>query len=45
MTPRVMAMLTGLVITVLVLVAAHAGWGLIWLLVPALLIARRAVCS
>jgi Domain of unknown function (DUF1707) len=44
-TPPVMAALTGLVITALVLVAAHAGWGLIWLLVPALLIARRSICS
>jgi hypothetical protein len=45
MTPRVMAMLTGLAITAVVLIAAHSGWGLIWLLVPALLIARRSVCS
>jgi hypothetical protein len=44
-TPRAMAALTGLAITALVLVAAHAGWGMIWLLVPALLIARRSVCS
>lgn len=44
-TPPVMTALTGLAITALVLVAAHAGWGLIWLLVPALLIARRSICS
>ena len=44
-TPRVMAMLTGLAITAVVLIAAHSGWGLIWLLVPALIIARRSVCS
>jgi hypothetical protein len=24
--------------------AVHGGWGLIWLLLPALLIARRAHC-
>jgi hypothetical protein len=24
---------------------AHSGWGLIWLLVPALIIARRSVCA
>jgi hypothetical protein len=40
-----MTALTGLVITALVLVVAHGGWGLIWLLVPALLIARRSICS
>jgi Domain of unknown function (DUF1707) len=44
-TPPVMAALTGLAITALVLVVIHGGWGLIWLLVPALLIARRSVCS
>jgi hypothetical protein len=44
-TPPVMAALTGLAITAVVLIAAHSGWGLIWLLVPALLIARRSVCS
>jgi len=44
-TPPIMAALTGLVITALVLVVAHGGWGLIWLLVPALLIARRSICS
>jgi hypothetical protein len=44
-TPRVMAALTGLAITAVVLIAAHSGWGLIWLLVPALIIARRSVCS
>jgi hypothetical protein len=37
--------LAGLAIAALVLVVATGGWGLIWLLVPALLIARRAVCS
>ncbi len=37
--------LAGLVIAALVLAIAFGGWGLIWLLVPALLIARRVVCS
>ena len=37
--------LAGLVIAALVLAIAFGGWGLIWLLVPALLIARRSVCS
>ena len=40
-----MTALTGIVIAALVLVVAHGGWGLIWLLVPALLIARRSVRS
>ena len=44
-TPPIMIALTGLVITALVLVVAHGEWGLIWLLVPALLIARRSICS
>ncbi len=43
--PPLMTALTGLVIAALVLVVAHGGWGLIWLLVPALLIARRSICS
>ncbi len=43
--PPLMAALTGLVIAALVLVVAHGGWGLIWLLGPALLIARRSICS
>jgi hypothetical protein len=42
--PPIMTVLTGLAIAALVLVVAHAGWGLIWLLVPALLIARRSIC-
>lgn len=42
--PPIKTALTGLVIAALVLVVAHAGWGLIWLLVPALLIARRSIC-
>ncbi len=37
--------LAGLAVIALVLVLAHAGWGMIWLLVPALIIARRSVCS
>ena len=41
--PPLMTALTGLVIAALVLVVAHGGWGLIWLLVPALLIARRSI--
>jgi hypothetical protein len=37
--------LGGLAIAAVVLViAVHGGWGLIWLLLPALLIARRALC-
>jgi hypothetical protein len=44
-TPPLKTALTGLVIAALVLVVATGGWGLIWLLVPALLIARRLVCS
>lgn len=44
-TPPVRAAITGLVITALVLAVTHGGWGLIWLLVPALLIARRSICS
>jgi uncharacterized protein DUF1707 len=43
--PPVRTALAGLVIAALVLAVAFAGWGLIWLLVPALLITRRAVCS
>jgi hypothetical protein len=42
--PPIMTAITGLVIAALVLVAAYGGWGLIWLLVPALLIARRSIC-
>jgi hypothetical protein len=43
--PAPAAALVGLVIAAMVLVhAVHAGWGLIWLLVPALLIARRVIC-
>ena len=37
--------LAGLVIAALVLTVAFGGWGLIWLFVPALLIARRVACS
>ncbi len=44
-TPPVRAALAGLVITALVLAVTHGGWGMIWLLVPALLIARRSICS
>jgi Domain of unknown function (DUF1707) len=43
--PPLMTALGVLVIAALVLAVAHGGWGLIWLLVPALLIARRSVCS
>jgi hypothetical protein len=45
MAPPFRPALAGLVIAALVLAVAFGGWGLIWLLVPALLIARRAVCS
>src|SRR5436309_965972 len=39
------AVLVGLAIAAVILVhAVHGGWGLIWLLWPALLIARRAFC-
>ena len=39
------AALAGLAIAAVILVhAVHGGWGLIWLLLPALLIARRALC-
>src|SRR6478735_3977342 len=39
------AALAGLAIAAVILVhAVHGGWGLIWLLWPALLIARRAFC-
>jgi hypothetical protein len=37
--------LAGLAIAAVVVGVATGGWGLIWLLVPALLITRRAVCS
>jgi hypothetical protein len=33
-----------LVVGALVLAVAYGGWGLIWLLVPAMLIARRSAC-
>jgi Domain of unknown function (DUF1707) len=43
--PATAAGLAGLAIAAVVLVhAVHGGWGLIWLLLPALLIARRALC-
>jgi DUF1707 SHOCT-like domain len=43
--PPPVAMLAGLGIAVAVLVnVAHVGWGLIWLLLPALLVARRLIC-
>jgi hypothetical protein len=39
------AALAGLAMAAIVLIhAVHGGWGLIWLLLPALLIARRAHC-
>lgn len=39
------AALAGLAIAAVVLVhAVHGGWGLIWLLWPALFIARRVIC-
>jgi len=41
-TPRLILTLAGVGIVTAVLVgAAHGGWGMIWLLVPALMIARR----
>jgi hypothetical protein len=43
--PATAAVLAGLAIAAVVLVhAVHGGWGLIWLLWPALLIARRVIC-
>jgi Domain of unknown function (DUF1707) len=43
--PATAAALAGLAIAAVVLVhAVHGGWGLIWLLLPALLIARRVIC-
>jgi len=43
--PALTAALAGLAIAAVVLVhAVHGGWGLIWLLLPALLIARRVIC-
>ena len=39
------AALAGIGIAVVVLFAAHTGLGLIWLLIPALIIARRTFCS
>jgi Domain of unknown function (DUF1707) len=41
MTPPIMAVL---VVGGLVLAVAYGGWGLTWLLVPAMLIARRSAC-
>jgi hypothetical protein len=43
--PALTAALAGLAIAAVVLVhAVHGGWGLIWLLLPVLLIARRVIC-
>ena len=43
--PPSIAALAGLAIAAVVLVnVAYGGWGLIWLLLPALLIARRLIC-
>jgi Domain of unknown function (DUF1707) len=43
--PPVTAVLVGIGITAAVLVdVAHGNWGFIWLLLPALLIARRLTC-
>ena len=44
-TPPPIAVLAGIGITVAVLVnVVHVGWGLIWLLLPVLLVARRLTC-
>jgi hypothetical protein len=44
--PPAIAALVGIGIAAVVLVnAANAGWGLIWLLLPALLIVRRLTCG
>jgi hypothetical protein len=43
--PALTAGLPGLAIAAVVLVhMVHGGWGLIWLLLPVLLIARRVIC-
>ena len=43
--PALTAALAGLAIAAVVVVhAVHGGWGLIWLLLPVLLIARRVLC-
>ena len=43
--PALTVTLAGFAIAAVVLVhAVHGGWGLIWLLLPALLIARRVIC-
>jgi hypothetical protein len=43
--PATTAALAGLAIAAVVLVhAVHGGWGLIWLVLPVLLIARRVIC-
>jgi ferric-dicitrate binding protein FerR (iron transport regulator) len=43
--PALTAALAGLAIAAVVLVhMVHGGWGLIWLLLPVLLIARRVIC-
>lgn len=43
--PPSIAALVGIGIAAVVLVnVAHGGWGFIWLLLPALLIARRLIC-
>jgi hypothetical protein len=42
---RTVPALAGIVIAAIVLVhVVHGGWGLIWLFLPALLIARRVTC-
>jgi hypothetical protein len=43
--PALTAGLAGLAIAAVVVVhMVHGGWGLIWLLLPVLLIARRVIC-
>ena len=43
--PALTAALAGFAIAAVVLVhMVHGGWGLIWLLLPVLLIARRVIC-
>jgi hypothetical protein len=42
--PPILAPLAGFVVVALVLGVATGGWGLIWLLFPALVIARRVAC-
>jgi hypothetical protein len=43
--PPLMMGMGGLVVAALVLAVAFGGWGLVWLLVPAMIITRRSACA